>query len=276
MKKFKRTAFPFTLTFLYIVFFLSSYLLETKPALIIWFLFAGIVAGAGLSRYIRHIKNGFLPGWKSLEFLLPLLLFIEGLIQFFGKPLFHLMYIPFIVIISGNFPLKIVISCILTILLLGMPAVWWSRGYFTEEGGSYLSILVTGIISYLIFYKKIKLSQKAIKDLEKLKSSALSLESSTETSLFNEDRFSHLVKSILDTESELKEMLNLTRKIMNTDSSSLFMLEGDKLVLKASTEDTYSKSEYHGEGYLLSVIKWNVLQKHLNHYLRQAGHSALL
>jgi putative methionine-R-sulfoxide reductase with GAF domain len=141
------------------------------------------------------------------------------------------------------------------IFLLGTPTLWWLNGIFTEEGSIYLSILATGIISYGILYKKIKTSKKALEDLEKLKDSALNLESSTEGSFFDEDRFSHLVKSVIETEKDIKEMLNLTRKVINADSVTFFVLEGDNLVKKASAGDAGAKAVYPSEGYLLTVIK---------------------
>ena len=213
----------------------------------------GIIAGVGLYHYIKTRPP--VSGWKNLEFLLPLLLLTESLIQFFGKPLLHLFYIPFIVVISGCFSFRIVMSCILAILLLGAPARWWIDGYLTQESGIYLSVLVTGIISCYIFYRKTKASRKAIEDLEKLKSSALNLEASTEGSLFDEDRFSHLVKSVLETQKELNEMLNLTKKAINATSATVFIIEGDNLVMKASTEEISSEPIYVEKGYLSRSIK---------------------
>lgn len=255
-EKLKKAVFPSVLALIYTVFVFSPDFLKTKPALIIWVVGLSIVIGAGLYRYIRYIKKGFsFSGWKVLEFLLPLLLLSESLIQFFGQPVFRLFYIPFIVVLASDYPLKIVISCILAIFFLGIPTTWWSKGYLTEESGSYLSILVTGIISYYIFYKKLKVSRKAQEDLQKLKSSALSLEASTEASLFDEDRFSHLVKTILDVEKELKEVLNLIKKVIDADVATLFTLEGGNLIVKTSTENGYLKPKYHGETYLLNVAK---------------------
>lgn len=140
-------------------------------------------------------------------------------------------------------------------MLLGVPTLWWIDGYLTQEGGIYLSILITGIISYYIFYRKTKISKKAVEDLENLKRSALNLEASTESSPFDEDRFSHLVKSILETQKELKAMLNFTKKVTNADSAILFILEGDNLVLKASTEDISLELTYTEKGYLSGIIK---------------------
>lgn len=235
-----------------------------------WFFALGITIGIALYRYTKTD----LPrsGWKSLEFLLLLLLFIEGLIQSFDKPLLHLFYIPFIVVISGYFPLRIIISYIAAIFLLWAPAFWQINGYLTRIGrydtlsptleikpglliGIFSAMLGTGLISYYIFYRNIKKSKKAIEELDKLKSSALNLDASTEVSLFDEDRFSHLVKSIFKTQKELNEILNLSKKTINADSTTFFILEGDNLIPKASTEESHSEPISTGKGYLLSVIK---------------------
>ncbi|MBI4698200.1 MAG: diguanylate cyclase [Nitrospirae bacterium] len=252
----KKAAFPSILALAYILFIFPPDFIKTEFALIIGFSILFMITGTGLYRYVRYIKTGFpFSGWKSLEFLLPFLLFFEGLIQLSGRPLLHLVYIPFIVIISSNFPLAIVISCITAIFLLSIPGQWWVKGYLTGEGGSYLSILITGISSYFIFSKKTKLTEKAVQDLRDLKSKALDLDTSAEASLFDEDRFSHLVKSVLDTERELRKILDFMKKIMQTDSITLFFLEDNKLSAKASTEDL-PKPEYHKESYLKSVISW--------------------
>lgn len=257
MERVKKTYFQLILVFIYTLFVLSSDFLKTKSAAMVWFLVLGIVFIAGLYRYIRHIKTRIsLSEWKSLEFLLPCLLIIESLIQLFGKPLLLFIYIPLIVVISSNFPFKVVISSILAIFLLGLPTQWWLKGYLTEESCCYFAILATGIISYYIFYKKTAVSKKAIEDLEKLKSSALSLEVSTEANLFNEDRFSHLIKSVLDTENELRDMLNLAKKVTDIDYAALFVLEGNRIVMKSSTENVnLEPAHYRGEAYLLSAIK---------------------
>lgn len=257
IERIKKTYFQLVLVFIYTLFVLSSDFLKTKSAATVWFLVLGIVFSAGLYRYIHHIKTRVsLSKWKSLEFLLPCLLIIESLIQFFGKPLLLFIYIPLIVVISSNFPFKVVISSILAIFLLGLPTQWWLKGYLTAESGSYFAILATGIISYYIFYKKTAVSKKAIEDLGKLKSSALSLDVSTEANLFNEDRFSHLVKSVLDTEKELRDMLNLAKKITDIDYATLFVLEGDRIVVKSSTEDVNLEPALRWrEDYLLSAIK---------------------
>ncbi len=99
--------------------------------------------------------------------------------------------------------------------------------------------------------------RKATDNLEKLKSSALSLEASTEGSIFDEDRFSHLVKSILQTQKELSEMLNLAKKVVNADSATLFVVESGNLILKASTESSIAGAEpiTITEGYLSLVVK---------------------
>lgn len=128
------------------------------------------------------------------------------------------------------------------------------NGYLNQAGGIYLSILVTGIISYYIFYRNTKISKKALEDLEKLKSSALNLEA-TQGSLFDEDRFSSLVKSIFETRKDLNEMLELTGKVINADSAALFIIEGDNLVMKASTKDISSEPIYVEKGYLLKAFK---------------------
>ncbi len=212
-----------------------------------------IAAGTGFYLYIK--KRSALSEWKNLEFLLPLLLIIQSLIQFSGKPLLTLLYIPFVVVISSYFHLKVIIGCLLAILFLGLPTLLWNKGYLTQAGGIYLSILVTGIISYYIFYRATKISKKAVKDLEQLKSSALNLEASTESSLLDEDRFSHLLKSIFETQKELDSMINFTKKLTGADSATLFILEGDNLVLKSSTENIGPELTYDDGGYLSGIIK---------------------
>lgn len=233
----------------------------------------GITISIGLYRYIK--TKPLSSEWKSLEFLLPFLLLNESLIQFFASSLFHLSYIPFIVVISGYLSLKIVISCISVIFLLGVPTLLWIDGIDSELMlGIYLSILVTGIVSWYIFHRNKKITEKAVKDLEELKSSALDLEASTEGSLFDEDRFSHLVKSILETQKGLKEMLNLIKKATDADSVTFFILEGDNLISKASTEDTPPAPTYAWEGYLLGITKEKkpLIQPKLKGTLFDFGH----
>lgn len=213
------------------------------------------MVAAGISLYLYIKKRSTLSEWKSLEFLLPLMLIIQSLIQFSGKPLLSLIYIPFIVVISSYFHFKVIIGCMMAILFLGLPNLLWSKGYLAQEGGIYLSILVTGIVSCFMFYRATKISKKAVKDLDELKSSALNLEASTESSLLDEDRFSFLLKSIFETQKELDTMINFTKKLTEADSAALFVLEGDNLVLKSSTENVSPELTHADRGYLLEIIK---------------------
>ncbi len=119
----------------------------------------------------------------------------------------------------------------------------------------FFSIAVSAALTYYFFFRKSRISQKALKDLEDLKTSALDLDAPTESSLFDEDRFSHLVKSILETQGELNSILNLAKKTTGSDSATLFILEGDSLVQKASTEDIDSEPTYAEKGYLEGIIK---------------------
>lgn len=214
-------------------------------------------------------------GWKNLAFLLPMLFLIESLIQFYGQPLFHLFYIPVIVIASAFLSFKIIASCMFVIFLLGAPVLLRINGYLTQGNsyslpagrqgstlrdaellwGIYLATLVTGAVSYYFLRRTKKISKKAVKELETLKNSALNLEASTEISLFDEDRFSHLVKSIFETQKELNDMLNLSKKSVNADSVTLFILEDGDFIPKSSTEDIRSDSIYAVKGYLSGVIR---------------------
>jgi diguanylate cyclase (GGDEF)-like protein len=195
--------------------------------------------------------------WKWLEIFLPLLLLTESLIQFYGKPLFHLSYIIFIIVIAGFFPLKLVLSSILAILLLGVPTQMFRPVWFETDFLSwfYLLVFFTGIVSYFIFYRETKKSKKAVKDLEKLKRSALNLEASTESSLFDEDRFSHLVKSVLETQHDLSAILHLTKKVTRADSAVIFVPEGNTLMPKASTEDATPELTDGEKDFLAGIIK---------------------
>lgn len=162
------------------------------------------------------------------------------------------------------------------IFLLGAPVLLRINGYLTHGNsyslparqvvdstlrdaellcGIYLAMLVTGAVSYYFLRKTKKISKKAVKELETLKNSALNLEASTETSLFDEDRFSHLVKSVFEIKKELDGMLNLSKKSMDADSVTLFILEDEDFIPKFSTEDIRSDSLYAGKGYLPGVIR---------------------
>ncbi len=178
-----------------------------------------------------------------------------------------MFYIPFIVIIAGYFSLKIVLSSILTIWFLGILTQKGISSLFIKSSNAvsytnlefviwlYSSVFITGIITYSLFFLKTKKSKKAINELKDMKNSALNLEPSTESSFFDEDRFSHLVKYIIEAREELNDMLNFTKKVINAESATLFILEGDNLVLRASTVESSSEPTYAEKSYLLGLIK---------------------
>ncbi|UCF87705.1 MAG: diguanylate cyclase [Nitrospiraceae bacterium] len=178
---------------------------------------------------------------------------------------------PCIIIIAGFFPFKLVLSSILAILLLGIPAMWQVMYPEAEHQNSsvsglhgldaeflsvfYILVFITGVVSCYFFYRETKKSEKALKDLENLKSSALNLEASTESSSFNEDRFSHLVKSVLTTQKELTDALNMMKKVSLTDAAFLYTIERDDLVLKASTENVHTDLTDADKYYLSGIIR---------------------
>jgi diguanylate cyclase (GGDEF)-like protein len=210
---------------------------------------------SGIYRFTT--SRALFSDWKSLEFLLPSLLLIESLIRFFGSALFHFLYLPLIVVIAGIFTFKIILICILAITLSG--AANFAYGHFGQDyvlmNWLYFSIVITGLISFYLFYRESRKSGKAIKELENLKSSALNLEAPTESSPFVEDRFSLLVKSILETQNDLTTILNLAGKVTGADSAALYTLEGHNLVPKASTDEVKAEPDESEKIFLSGIIK---------------------
>jgi diguanylate cyclase (GGDEF)-like protein len=63
------------------------------------------------------------------------------------------------------------------------------------------------------------------------------------------------VKSVLATQNELTDALNIMKKIALADAVFLYTIEGDDLVLKASTEDVNSEITEADKHYLSGIIK---------------------
>jgi diguanylate cyclase (GGDEF)-like protein len=193
------------------------------------------------------------------------------MIQFFGRPLHHMVYIFFIIVVAGYFPLRLVLSCAAAILVLGIPTIildvfgGFVYGEDTLPGyvvldhefqrWFYILLVATGIFSGYFFHRETRKTRKAVQDLQDLKSSAINLEASTESSAFDEDRYSHLVKSILETQRELATFLELAKKIHLADSVFLFTPEKDNLVLRASTEEVNTELSEAEKLYLSGIMK---------------------
>ncbi len=182
-----------------------------------------------------------------------------------------MIYIIFIVIVAGYFPLRLVLSCFIAILVLGVAAVpLETYGQFRDGEGNlpgffvpdsefkiwfFITVFVSGMLTGYLFFLEKRKSRRAVRDLQNLKSSAMNLGASTESSALDEDRFSHLVKSILETRKELTAVLQLARKIHLADAVFLFTPEKDRLVLSAATEEETPELGDAEKRYLRGIMK---------------------
>ncbi|MBI5026218.1 MAG: diguanylate cyclase [Nitrospirae bacterium] len=228
----------FLSVFLYVAFVFG--LPHRTPYL--WFLIIAIVFAIGLYQYIR-----FKTQWGSLGFLFPILFVIGSFIRFSGKPLFHLIYIPIIVAVSGFFPARIIIACFVAILLLGVgtTSIWPVE----EQIVFYTSLLITGTSSFFIFSKNRKKLDRVAGELERLKKDAMNLDG-TEDGAFGKDRLSDQVRAVLETKKAMDEMVRLIKETINADSVSFFVLKDEDLILNGSTEDISMAPIPPGKGYL--------------------------
>ena len=134
-----------------------------------------------------------------------------------------LAYFPFIIFVSAFYGFKIVVPFSLLIPLLALRN-FFSKETFPGEIAFSFFLILTAVMSSLIYRKLRNEKQEAVSDLEKIKSSAREISPESEMgSLDSGEVISHYFAAMLKTDEEIEELLLTMRRrswlILPTSSS---------------------------------------------------------
>jgi len=163
-------------------------------------------------------------------------------------------YFPFIIFVSAFYSLKIIIPFSFLIPLLELRTFLVKETFVGEIAFSFFLIL-TAATSSLIYRRLRNEKQKAVSELEKIKSSAREISPESEMgSLDSNEVISHCFAAMLRTDEEIKELLLTIRQAVLADSANLFVSYDNSYTLRCSTEDN-SDIEITGKGMVSASIR---------------------
>lgn len=203
---------------------------ETKPAL--WFSFsaATIITASALHFFSKRLEF-------SIEFLFSLALLYAGSSATVNLTWLKLAYFPFIIIVSAFYSLKVVVPFSLLVPLLQL-RTFFVKETFPEGMAFSFFLILTAALSSLIFRRLRDEKWKAVSALEKIKSNAREIGQETEMeSLDSDEVISHYFAAMLNTDEEIKDLLQTVRQAVLADSANLLVPNDASFTLRCSTGD---------------------------------------
>ncbi len=203
---------------------------ETKPAL--WFSFSAATIIIASALHFFSKRREF-----SIEFLFSLALIYAGFNTAVNLTWLKLAYFPFIIFVSAFYSLKVVVPFSLLIPLLQLRTFFVKETFLEEMAFSFFLIL-TAVTSSLICRRLRDEKRKAVSALEKIKSNAREIGQETEMgSLDSDEVISHYFAAMLNTDEEIKDLLQTIRQAVLADSANLLVPNDASFTLRCSTGD---------------------------------------
>ncbi|MFA5845310.1 MAG: sensor domain-containing diguanylate cyclase [Thermodesulfovibrionales bacterium] len=197
----------------------------------LWFSFASLTLAICATFHFIEKRKLF-----AIEFLFSIALIYAGLIHSLNLSWLKLAYFPFIVSIAVFYNWGTIIPLSLLITALGLKA-FLARGTINEEIAFSISLLLTAIISSLIFNMFRKEKEKALATLKTIKDTARDIAPGTVIESPGSDAaISHYFASMLKTDEEIKELLLTIKQAVLADSVNFFVPHHNNFTLRSSTE----------------------------------------
>lgn len=202
----------------------------TKP--IIWFSFSAVTAAIYSILHFAGKRKEF-----SIEFLFSFALIYAGMTHALELSWLKLAFFPFIISMTALYSLEVIIPLSLLIPFLELKTFISRENLFEEIAFSAILIL-TAIISSVIFNNLRKDKEKAVSSLKTISNNArdITLETSME-SLGSDEVMSHYFASMLKTDEELGDMLLTIKQAVFADSANLFIPHNSSINLRCSTDE---------------------------------------
>ena len=200
----------------------------TRPTL--WFPASALSILIASALHVLSKRSDF-----SIEFLFSLALIYAGFNTTVNFAWLKLAYFPFIIFVSAFYSLKIVIPFSLLIPLLEL-RTFFSRETFPGEIAFSFFLILTAVMSSLIYRRLRNEKHAAVSELEKIKNSAREISPESEMgSLDSGEVISHYFAAMLKTDEEIKELLLTIRQAVLADSANLFIPYDKSFTLRCST-----------------------------------------
>ncbi len=171
----------------------------------------------------------------SVELLFSLALLLASITQAYDLKWLKAVYFPFLISTTAIYGQRTSICLLLLIPFLEIKP-FINKKLYLEETTLLISLTITTAIA-LAIKNKLEARNLNYHDLaiEKMIDNADSI--ATKKSYSDEEIIQHYLGTIFNPDKEFKELLNIAKNTIFADSVNLFLISGDHLKLKSSTED---------------------------------------
>jgi diguanylate cyclase (GGDEF)-like protein len=176
----------------------------------------------------------------SIEFLFSIALLFAGIMHALKLSFLKLAYFPFIVFVAAFYSFGTIIPLALLIPFLELKS-FISRLNLVEELAFSVFLILTAIISPVIYNKLRKEKEKAVFSLQTIRNSARDIAHETRMESLSSDRLiSHYFASMMKTDEEIDELLQTVKQAVFADSANFFTPQNKSFALRCSTEEKAS------------------------------------
>lgn len=197
---------------------------------VLWFSFSTATA---ITYSILHFTSKRKKA--SIEFLFSVALIFAGIINALNLIWLKPVYFPLVISASVFYSWQTVVPLSFLVMLLRLKVLFMNET-FLEEIAFSASLLLTAVISSVIFDRFRKEKGKDCTALETIKHAAAMPETNME-SIDSNEAVSHYFASLLKTDEEIKELLLTIKHAVFANSANFFMPYQNGFMLRCSTEE---------------------------------------
>ncbi|MDP2157771.1 MAG: sensor domain-containing diguanylate cyclase [Nitrospirota bacterium] len=191
----------------------------------------------------------------AIEFLYAILLVYAGVIDTSGLSWLKLAYFPFIIAMTRFYSMKIIIPLAILIPFNGLRSFTINTENIVWEAAFSFFLILTSVVVSLILKRLRNEKEKAVDELEKIKTGARDRTQDTEMeSLGSDELISHYFASKIKANEEIQELLHAIKHAVFADSAHFIEPHGDTFSLRCSTDDK-RKVIITGKGVMATCLR---------------------
>lgn len=191
----------------------------------------------------------------AIEFLYAILLVYAGVIDTSGLSWLKLAYFPFIIAMTRFYSMKIIIPLAILIPFNGLRSFTINTENIAWEAAFSFFLILTSVVVSLILKRLRNEKEKAVEELEKIRTGARDRTQDTEMeSLGSDELISHYFASKIKANEEIEELLHAIKHAVFADSAHFIEPHGDTFSLRCSTDDK-GKVIITGKGVMATCLR---------------------
>ena len=216
----------------------------------VWFPFTAVTLIACGALHLLSGRREY-----AIEFLYAILLILAGIIDVSGFSWFRLAYFPFIIAMTRFYPMNVIIPLSILVPFNALRSFTITRENIAGEAAFSFFLILTAVVASFIFRMLRNEKERAVGELEKIRTGARERTQDTEMeSLGSDELISHYFASKIRANEEIRELLHAIRHAVFADSAHFFESQGDSISLRCSTDDK-GRVIITGKGVIATCLK---------------------